>query len=208
VDTDRFFPADLKLAAKQEVRAPLDRPLILMLGNTAPHKGQATALRALAALRSRHFETACWLAGEERDGNSQYTDYLNLLAEDLGVASDVRFLGQRDDAPDLLRAADCFVLPSTCEGLPLSILEAQASKVPVLAAPIAGIPEVVHDGETGWLIAAQDFKGYANRIEKVLGNPKQVERLTKRAFEIVQQSFNWRAYCKRMVAIYQETADR
>ena len=76
----------------------------------------------------------------------------------------VRLLGQRDDANVLLRAADFFLLPSTNEGLPLSILEAQATKVPVLAAPTAGIPEIVRDAETGFLIPATDAPGYAHRI--------------------------------------------
>jgi len=64
---------------------------------------------------------------------------LQALCSELGVADQIRFLGHREDIPDLLRAADILLLPSTNEGLPLSVLEAQATKVPVLAAPTAGI---------------------------------------------------------------------
>ena len=61
------------------------------------------------------------------------------------------------------------------EGLPLSVLEVQATKVPVLAAPTAGIPEVITDGETGFLISADDAIGYANGIEKLL-NHSEISR--------------------------------
>src|SRR5262249_39146420 len=86
--------------------------------------------------------------------NRDYTTRLQDLCNELGVADRIRFLGHREDVPDLLRAADIFFLPSTSEGLPLSVLEAQATKVPVLAAATAGIPEVITDGETAFLIPA------------------------------------------------------
>ena len=102
-------------------------PLILMAANLAPHKGQETALHAAAILKQRGFHTQFWFAGVERGGNLDYTKRLRRLVGELGISDQVRFLGQREDIPESLRAADFFVLPSTAEGLPLSILEAQAS---------------------------------------------------------------------------------
>jgi glycosyltransferase involved in cell wall biosynthesis len=201
VDTGRFAPGD-KLAAKLHVAAPLDRPLVLMLANLAPHKGQETAIRAVALLKQRGIDVTCWLAGLERGGEEAFTGRLRAMIQKLALGDRVRVLGQRSDAPQLLRAADCFLLPSTSEGLPLSVLEAQASKVPVLAAPTAGIPEVVRDGETGFLIAADDVEGYAHRIQTLLAQPEIGRAVAEAAHAEVVCKHSWPAYFRRMQDLY------
>jgi glycosyltransferase involved in cell wall biosynthesis len=204
VDTVRFSPGD-RTAAKQRLGAPAQRPLALMLANLAPHKGQETAIRAVAELMARGVDVECWLAGTERDGRQTYGQRLRELVGQLGVGDRVRFLGFRTDGPELLRAADFLLLPSTHEGLPLSIIEAQASKVPVLAAPTAGIPEVIADGETGFLIPADDPCGYADRIENLLQNPELHQRITERAFARVLQQHTMPAYCKRVEELLRDS---
>jgi glycosyltransferase involved in cell wall biosynthesis len=197
VDTGRFFPGD-RAAAKQQLGAPPERPLALMMANLAPHKGQETAIRAIAALKTRGTDVECWLAGIERDGRQEFGQRLQSLVAELGVGDRVRFLGFRTDGPELLRAADFLLLPSTHEGLPLSIVEAQATQVPVLAAPTAGIPEVVTDGQTGFLIPAEDVTGYASRMEDLLGNPDLRRRITEGAFAAVTRAHTLDAYCRRV----------
>ena len=105
--------------------------------------------------------------------------------------------------PDLLRAADIFLLPSTSEGLPLSVLEAQATKVPVLAAPTAGIPEVITDGETGFLIPAKDATGYAHRIKTLLNQPETYHYMMDKAYIKVTKEHNWQTYFENTLMIYQ-----
>jgi glycosyltransferase involved in cell wall biosynthesis len=202
VDTDRFFPDD-KSAAKRRVGAPPAIALVLMLANLAPHKGQETALRVTAVLKEIGVNIALWLAGVERGGEQRYTTYLRLLASELGVDDRVRFLGHRDDTPDLLQAADIFLLPSTLEGLPLSILEAQATKVPVLAAPSSGIPEVVIDGETGFLIAADDVNGYAYHIKSLLDHSALYHRTVEQAYAKVTSDYTFQAYCRKISQLYE-----
>jgi glycosyltransferase involved in cell wall biosynthesis len=203
VDTERFTPGDRR-AARQKVGVPPGVPLVLMLANLAPHKGQETAIRAVAALKQRGLTVHAWLAGIERGGEGVYTARLNSLVGELGVGDRVRLLGQRGDTPDLLRAADFLLLPSTCEGLPLAVLEAQATRVPVLAAPTAGIPEVIQDGETGFLIAAADAAGYAHRIADLLANPGRYHAIAGRAHARTTRDYNWRAFSSRVVELYHE----
>ncbi len=207
VDTERFYPAD-RPTAKRRVGAPAGRPLVLMLANLAPHKGQETAIRAAAQLKARGKDVECWLAGVERGGGRGYEERLRALCAELGVADRVRLLGFRDDGPDLLRAADFLLLPSTHEGLPLSILEAQASKAAVLAAPTAGVPEAVRDGETGFLIAADDATAYAHRLEDLLSQPALYHRVTEQAYAAVRREYNWAALCERVHALYEEVLRR
>jgi glycosyltransferase involved in cell wall biosynthesis len=203
VDTKLFCPGD-KREAKLRIGAPIDVPLLVMLANLAPHKGQETAIRCVAELKERGVDVVCWLAGVERTGGTTYSDYLYGLVDELRVSEQIRLLGFRDDTVDLLRAADFFLLPSTREGLPLSILEAQASKVPVLAAPTPGICEVIADDETGFLIPQDDPVGYANRIQALLRNPALYYRLAEKAHEKVVREYDWIGFCERIWAIYRE----
>jgi len=194
VDVEQFYPGD-KTAAKRHVRTPNNVPLVLMIANLVPHKGQETAIRATAVLKRVWVDVICWLSGGERQGGKNYTTRLQALCNELEVADRVRLLGHRDDVPDLLRAADIFLLPSTSEGLPLTVLEAQATKVPVLAAPTAGIPEVIIDGETGFLIPAEDAFGYAHRIESLLNHPEILHHVREQAYTNTIKEHNWHTYC-------------
>jgi glycosyltransferase involved in cell wall biosynthesis len=203
VDTDVFYPGD-KIVAKQHVGAPPQTPMLLMLANLAPHKGQETAIKALAALKQHKDDVVLWLAGNERGGEKSYTTYLQVLAKELGVEERVKFLGYRNDAPELLRAADIFLLPSTHEGLPLSILEAQATKVPVLASPTAGIPEVIMDGKTGILLPADDTQGYADCIHQLLSNLNFYDHLAEEAYTVIIKQHSWKTYSSHIFRLYQE----
>jgi glycosyltransferase involved in cell wall biosynthesis len=201
VDTQKFYPGD-RYAAKQRVGAPPNVPLTVMLANLAPHKGQEVAMRAIAALKADGIRTLLWLAGTERGGRKDYTNRLCALCGELDIQHQVRFLGHRDDAPDLLRAADLFLLPSTREGMPLSILEAHATKVPVLAAPTTGIPEIITDGETGFLIPPPDPLGYAARMKLLLTSPDLARRVSDRAYSIIVKEHSTAVYFQRIWSLY------
>ena len=172
-----------------------------MLANLAPHKGQETAIRSTAWLAERAVSVECWLAGTQRDG----TDYENRLKElsvELGLESCVRFLGQRSDPETLLQASDFVLLPSSQEGLPFTIVEAQASKRVVLAAPTAGIPEVIEHEKTGFLLATDDVSGYGSAIEKLIANPAQYKHIAEQANQQIQDRYTWDVYVKRMMELY------
>jgi glycosyltransferase involved in cell wall biosynthesis len=178
VDTDAFFPGD-KNQAKAKVGARIDRPLALMLANLSPLKGQATAIEATAILKRRGIDIDCWLAGVERGDSTAYTRQLEGHIDSAGVSDRVRLLGQRSDTADLLRAADILWLPSQTEGLPLSILEAQASGTPVIASPVGGIPEVIADGVTGYLVPPEEAGGYTARTAELLASvPRRTQIAT------------------------------
>jgi glycosyltransferase involved in cell wall biosynthesis len=207
VDTERFFPAD-RVAAKARVGVRTDVPLLMMAANLAPHKGQETAVRAVAALKERGHDVRLWLVGEERGDGLGFLGRLKALVRELGVEDRVDFLGFRNDIPELLRAADFVLLPSTNEGLPLVILEAQASKALVLAAPTAGIPEIIEDGCTGYLIRADDYRGYADRIAFLLTNPSAAATLIESAYRRVRERHHMKRYCSRVLDEYDRLLER
>jgi glycosyltransferase involved in cell wall biosynthesis len=204
VDLERYKPGD-RCAAKSKLGLS-QAPLVLMLANLAPHKGQETAVQAVAVLKNQGVNVNCWLAGVERHGAAAYTARLKNLIECLGVEDRVAMVGHRRDIPQLLRAADFLLLPSTDEGMPLAVLEAQASKAVVIAAPTAGIPEIVDDGRTGYLVPASDAEGYAARIAALIDEPAAQEHVAQAAYRMVHEHHSETAYCTRIDELYVELA--
>jgi glycosyltransferase involved in cell wall biosynthesis len=201
IDLDRYTPGD-RLLAKKHVAAAPDRPLAVMLANLAEHKGQLTSLRAIKQLKDEGLEVDCWFAGEERGEERPFTSRLQRLAAELGLVHQVRFLGFRTDGPDLLRAADFFLLPSTHEGLPLSVLEAQAAGAIVLASPLPGIREVVANEETGFLADPDDPGEYARRMKTLMERPDLRMRIATAARARVAATHNWALYVERTWQVY------
>ncbi len=208
VDATAFKPGD-KRAAKTLLGADPERPLALMAANLAPHKGQVTALKAIAALKSRGLAFDLWLAGEERAGSTaSHIAELKQLTTDLQIEDRVRWLGFRTDIPQLMQAADYFLLPSTREGLPLSLLEAQASGTLVLGSTIPGICEVVDDGKTGFLIPADDAAAFASRMAAVAAQPSTYEAIVTAARAKILREHSAETYLSRITTLYKELADR
>ncbi len=203
VDTKRFFSLD-RAVAKAQLGVKEDLPLLMVVANLSPHKGQETAIRTVALLKTNGFQVKLWIVGEERAPSQNYLDKLKSLSMELSVADLVDFVGFRKDIPQLLQATDFLLLPSTNEGLPLVILEAQASKSLVLAAPTAGIPEVIKDGLTGYLIAADDFQGYANKIAFLLSNPIHANKVIQNAYQNIYQNHGIKKYCSKVLHEYDE----
>ncbi|MGH8267970.1 MAG: glycosyltransferase family 4 protein, partial [Steroidobacteraceae bacterium] len=198
VDTGCFFRADRR-AAKQHLGLAPEAPVGMIVANLAPHKGQETSIRAIARLKEMGYRLRLWVAGSEREPSGSYLRHLRDLTAQLSVADLVDFVGFRSDTPQLFRAADFLLLPSSSEGLPLAVLEAQASGAVVLAAPTAGIPEIIRDGDTGYLVAADDFTGYARRLAALLADPAQAAEVSERASRFVVQAHDLRHYCERVL---------
>lgn len=202
VDLSPYVDVD-RVAAKERVGARPDRPLVLMLANLAEHKGQMTAVRAVRLLKDRGLIVDCWLAGEERGTGRQFTSRLAALIRELGVDDQVTLLGFRQDGPALLQAADIFLLPSTHEGLPLSVLEAQGAGTVVLGSPVPGIREVVTDGVTGFVIDPADHATYADRIHALLTDPSLYQRIADAARAHVRREHAWSVYVERAWQVYE-----
>jgi L-malate glycosyltransferase len=131
------------------------RPVLMHISNFRPVKRVRDVVRVFAKVRAQQPCTLVMVGdGPERSGAEEE-------ARELGVASDVRFLGRIDDVAPLLAAADLYLFPSESESFGLSALEALASGVPVVAARVGGVPEVVQDGITGALRELGDIDGMA-----------------------------------------------
>ena len=111
-------------------------------------------------------------------GDGEHREALVARTAALGLSPAVAFLGRADAGrvQALLAGARALVVPSTYEGMPLVVLEAMAAGVPVVASRVSGIPEVVVDGETGWLVPPEDPEALAAALTAVLADPAEAAR--------------------------------
>jgi glycosyltransferase involved in cell wall biosynthesis len=137
-------------------------------------------------------------------GDGELRDALKAEVQDLGIASRVHFLGARRDLGDLLSAMDVFVMPSLWEGLPLSMILAMGAAMPVVATEVAGIPEIVVDGETGWLVPAGNSLALATALADVFRDRPRAARIGTAASAFVLPRFGVDGYIRSVVGIYDE----
>ncbi|MDX6715104.1 MAG: D-inositol-3-phosphate glycosyltransferase [Baekduia sp.] len=167
IDADALHPEPARPEIREELTGGRsDTPVLLSLSRLDPRKGVDQLIRAVGALPPDLAHTRLAIAGAP-SLVPEHGEYLRSLAVEL-LGNRVLFLGPRSDVPDLLRAADALVLASSLEGLPLSVLEAQACGTPVVAYPTAGIPEIVTDGQTGLLARPDDPAHLAERLAELL----------------------------------------
>jgi len=184
VETDGLPDVDPR-AIRSTLGLPLDCLLVTVAAHLSPKKGHVVLLEALGNLRARHPEMRCVMMGEGSEEKA-----LGTRAERLHLAEVVRFVGYRRDAKEIMAASDVVALPSLVgEGLPLSLLEAAARARPIVATGLAGVPELVIDGETGFTVAPGDADALAERLEQLLGDPALRARMGTAARELVKQRF-------------------
>ena len=115
----------------------------------------------------------------------------------------VKLLGWRKDVADLLPEMDIFFLPSRWEGLPLSVLEAMASGLPVVASRVDGTVEAVIDSQTGYLLSPDDFKGYVEKLSKLISDKKKRDTMGKKGRYRVEKYFSYRKTVEKVFYLYE-----
>jgi len=178
---DALFPASSpptpaeRADARRGLGLKPNRPLILFVGDVTPEKGVPELIEALAALSGKGLEVQAALLG---DGP---------LLPALREGSSGRWtLPGRVPQPALrewYRAADLLVLPSHAEGSPVTVMEAHACGLPVVGSRVGGIPDLVDDGRTGWLVPPRDGEALAAVLDGLLRNPEALETARARLAE-------------------------
>lgn len=183
--------------------ATFDRPRrvipgrILLVGRLASQKRPDIAVRALARVRLRHPEVQLDMVA-----HGPLEAETAALVRELGLRDHVHLLGKRDDVPDLLAEAACFLLTSDYEGCPYTVLEAMAAGVPVVATRVGGLPELVADGKTGLLFEPGDPAAAAVALEQVLDAPERARVLGEAGRERVRREFGLEQMVRKTAALY------
>ncbi len=189
------------------VRARLGLPtaarLVLTVGRLDEQKGHRTLLGAApTVLRGAPDVRFLWV------GRGPLEDELRAHLRARDLEERVQVLGRRDDVPDVLAAADLFVLPSRFEGLPLAALEAMRAGLPVVGTRVCGIDEVVRDGQTGRLVPPLDAAALASAILEALGDPRRAACWGRAGRVLVARAFGAARMARETAAIYDELLGR
>ncbi|HKE89881.1 MAG TPA: glycosyltransferase, partial [Gemmatimonadales bacterium] len=155
--------------------APPDTRVLIHISNFRPVKRLVDVVRVFAGVR-KAMKARLVMVGDGPDRDPAQRE-----AAKLGVQRDVRFAGRVDDVADVLRGGDLFLLPSETESFGLAALEAMACGVPVIASRTGGIPEVVTEGESGFLATVGDVPTMTERAIEVLRDPERLEEMRRGA---------------------------
>ena len=198
LDTGLFYAALSRSGKKkkqEKLGLPSNKFILLAVGSLTEQKSYADLLSAFKKLPINQSQPYLVIAGR-----GPLDKELKARADYLGIKEEVLFLGRSDHVPELMAAADALVLSSRWEGLPGVVLEAMASELPVVATAVGGTPELVVDGETGYLVPAGAPEALAGSLEKLMGlTEEQLRAMGRAGRKRVEEHF----HVDRMVKAYE-----
>ncbi|MBI3909331.1 MAG: glycosyltransferase family 4 protein [Armatimonadetes bacterium] len=197
------FRAACGTRLREEWAIPRDGLVVAVIGRLVADKGIADALPAFSHLAAALPGVRVVIAGEGPERSS-----LETAVAARGLAGTVRFLGPRTDIPDVLAAADLLVHPSRREGAPNVVLEAMAARRPVVATACAGTPELVADGETGFLVPIGDAAALVERVERLARDPDLRREMGEAAAQRVEAEFSPERALDRWEALLARVAEK
>ena len=153
-----------------------DTPLVGYVGRLSPEKGPEVFVRAALQLIGR-----CPGMHGVMVGEGPMREPVRELIAQCGLTERIHLLGGRDDMPLVYNELDVVVSSSHTEAMPLALMEAMASGLPVVATRVGGVPDMVEHGQTGWLVARNDFDDLAARTASLLHDPAERQRMGRRA---------------------------
>jgi glycosyltransferase involved in cell wall biosynthesis len=194
VDLAAFAPGIDRLQARNELGIDPGWTVVGMAGSITERKGQLLLLQAAAKVVKAFPQVKFVLIGRTNDQrDEEYASKLRQYVNHTALTKNVTFVGWCSNMPRVLSALDLFVLPSSNEGLPRSILEAMAVAVPVVATNVGGNAELVVAERTGLLVPPRDPDALASAIERLLRAPDTAREMGRAGRLLVEQHFSVRA---------------
>lgn len=215
VDTETFrpLPATEIAALRARLRLPADKKIILYAGRLSPEKGPLDLVLAFGELRKHRQDVFLLLVGELRTGDDRRGEYgRQLLAACETLGDDCYHAGTVDPAhiQAYYQTADLAVVPSEFEEpFGMVTIEAMAAGTPVLATRRGGLPEIIADDVTGFLLDdAKNHSAFAQRLDELLSAPVRLEAVRRAAREYVERHHDWRTVGAQLEAVYRELLAR
>ncbi len=186
-------------------KKPNPLPLIVCVARLVPVKNLSLLLSACMILKTQGIVFQCVIVGEGRSRED-----LETMQKQLQLEKTVVFTGAADSAQVLAwwQRADVAVLSSTSEGMPVSLLEAAACAVPIVATAVGGIPELVETGETGYLVPPGEASLLAICIKSLLLNPEKAHRMGNAARKKIEQRFSIAHQGDQLLALWTELINK
>jgi len=201
VDVERFATVGgQQREARRAISVPADAYLITTVCRLHRPRDFPTLLRAFRRVRDMMSRARLLIVGD-----GPLRAQVERTVADLALAEDVRLLGMRRDVPQILRATDVFVLSSgRWEGLPLTVLEAMASSLPVIASDVGGTREAVVDGESGHLVAPGDVDALARHLQALAADPVVAQRMGQCGLRRVREVFTLERMVSKTAELYEQ----
>lgn len=207
IDGERFQPDQI---ARERVRDELNlgqrQPVIGVVGQLTPRKGQLELIRAFAKVVAESPKALLLVVGAPLfNRDHEYEELLKDTSRRVGISEHVRLLGPRNDVAAVMQALDLLVVNSAAEPFGLVALEAMASGTPVLAAACDGLTEIIEHGVDGWLVAPGDEAGLVAAILELSCGPELCARLAEAGKKKVAARFLVNRYMIELESFYEST---
>jgi glycosyltransferase involved in cell wall biosynthesis len=174
---------------------------IVAVTRLAPQKRNDLLVEAFALIRRTRPKAELHIVGDGPDLAA-----LERRIVELGLEGTVCLLGRRDDVPEILSRAACFVMTSDYEGCPIAVIEAMAAGVPIVATDVGGVPELVADGESGLLVPPGAAPPIAAAVDAMLADPARASRLGHAGRTIARSRLSRDRMIRDVLRLYEEVA--
>lgn len=174
-----------------------------IVANFALFKRHEDFLRMAAEMLKTRQDLEFIIVGDDTEGSGRGA-MLETLAGELGIAPYVHFLGHRADIPDIMRQLHVLAVPSQFEPFGRVVIEAMACGRPVIASRDGGIPEIIEEGLTGYLVEVGDFTGFADKALRLLADRGLWDAMSNRAVSAAHDRFSIATHTKNIVHIYDD----
>jgi len=186
IDISRFEKVSDSIRTQKKEELHLGNGLTIgIIARLSDVKGHSVLIRAMGQV-VQEIKTANLLIV----GQGKLESDLKKLADDLGLSKNIHFFPVVNNTSEFLTLFDIFVMPSLQEGLGLSIMEAQAAGIPVIASNVGGIPSLIRNGETGILVTPSDVSALARAMIDLLNDPQKRKELSQRGYESIKKNFS------------------
>jgi glycosyltransferase involved in cell wall biosynthesis len=195
-----YNPVDFRIFGVNKNDPEQGRFRMVSICRHTPPKNLDVMIRAAAALRKRapDLNMELWVVG---DGPSR--PGLEELAASLDLGDSVKFWGFQEQRVEFLKKATLFVLPSYSEGHPISVLEAMMMETPCIVTNGGGVPEIIEEGKTGWMMDPHDLEGFTDKLEHIARLPDAERREVGRLAGVnIRAHFPPDLYMERIWALY------
>jgi glycosyltransferase involved in cell wall biosynthesis len=193
-------PADARRRVRESLGISQGAMLVGAIGDVFPRKGQIHLVEAMPSILDAVPNAHLLVVGPPKD--PRYAAAVRDRAAALGVEHAITWAGERNDVAELIAAMDLKVLASLEESLPLSILEAMAAGLPVVATTAGGIPECVRHGQTGLLVPPADSRSLASAIVRLLGNADLRRQYGEAARQRIVEHFSAESHTSSLETVF------
>ncbi len=201
VNTDNF-KEQREMNFRDEIGCKEDDFLVGTIGRFIPLKGYEYFIKAAKIILEKAPNAKFLIVGLDYDKENRYLSYLKKLTRDLELKDKIIFLGEREDVPQILSSLDVFVFTSIGESFGRVLIEAMGCAKPVVAFRSGGVPEIVEEGLTGFLVSPKDSRKMAEKIIYLLNNKEIRQKIGQAGRLRAERLFDIKAHVKRVEDLY------